>query len=340
VAEIIGLSLGPVQEFIASARRTRDLWFGSHVLSEVSKAAALHLLNSGATLIFPNPSAPSELSPDSGFNAANVVLARVDAGDAKGLALGALEAARSRLLGVFDTLPRPTGLDVGTARAQVADLLEGYAAVAPLEAGFRSARARVMALLAARKATRDFSAVAWGRDGVRKCSLDGLRESVTGSVANAERFGLRANESLCGVGWLKRVGSQGRQVFASVPRIAASSVETPANRPLIEAYFEALNRLRGDDEAFEVSGAALFEDRLLEVMGREDLVPRAQASLRALMQRLGVAEPESYYALLVADGDGMGALIESLDEDGQRRLSRSLAGFSSDAARIVAVARG
>src|SRR5688572_20315647 len=34
------VTLGPVQEFIQQARRTRDLWFGSRLLSEVSRAAA------------------------------------------------------------------------------------------------------------------------------------------------------------------------------------------------------------------------------------------------------------------------------------------------------------
>lgn len=33
-------SIGPVQEFIATARRSRDLWYGSWMLSELSKAAA------------------------------------------------------------------------------------------------------------------------------------------------------------------------------------------------------------------------------------------------------------------------------------------------------------
>ena len=51
---LITLSVGPVQDFIAAARRTRDLWFGSYVLSEVSKAAALAFKNKGATLIFPD----------------------------------------------------------------------------------------------------------------------------------------------------------------------------------------------------------------------------------------------------------------------------------------------
>ncbi len=33
-------TIGPVQPFIASARRTRDLYVGSTLLSELSKAAA------------------------------------------------------------------------------------------------------------------------------------------------------------------------------------------------------------------------------------------------------------------------------------------------------------
>src|ERR1700730_9387858 len=47
------VTIGPIQEFIAQARRTRDLWFGSHLLSELSRAAAKSLADRGATLIFP-----------------------------------------------------------------------------------------------------------------------------------------------------------------------------------------------------------------------------------------------------------------------------------------------
>ena len=46
-------TIGPVQEFIAQARKTRDLWFGSHLLSELSKTAAIRLSDCGAHLIFP-----------------------------------------------------------------------------------------------------------------------------------------------------------------------------------------------------------------------------------------------------------------------------------------------
>ncbi len=47
-SHLIALSIGPVQDFIAAARRTRDLWFGSHMLSEIAKAAALAVHNAEA----------------------------------------------------------------------------------------------------------------------------------------------------------------------------------------------------------------------------------------------------------------------------------------------------
>ena len=58
--------IGPVQEFIASARRSRDLWFGSWLLSELSKAAALEIVQQNGddlerSLIFPAPDSLSAL---------------------------------------------------------------------------------------------------------------------------------------------------------------------------------------------------------------------------------------------------------------------------------------
>ena len=50
---VLTLSIGPVQEFIASARRSRDLWSGSWLLSEMAKAAAKSLFEAGAQMVFP-----------------------------------------------------------------------------------------------------------------------------------------------------------------------------------------------------------------------------------------------------------------------------------------------
>src|SRR5579871_6186693 len=57
MATLLVLSLGPVQEFIAAARKTRDLWFGSALLSEVARAAAQAVHNAGGELVFPAPGA-------------------------------------------------------------------------------------------------------------------------------------------------------------------------------------------------------------------------------------------------------------------------------------------
>jgi len=37
---VLVISFGPIQDFIASARRCQDLWFGSYLLSELARATA------------------------------------------------------------------------------------------------------------------------------------------------------------------------------------------------------------------------------------------------------------------------------------------------------------
>ena len=53
-------SLGPVQGFIAEARRTRDLWAGSYLVSYLSGVAMASLIKDGAPIDFPDV-APDEL---------------------------------------------------------------------------------------------------------------------------------------------------------------------------------------------------------------------------------------------------------------------------------------
>src|ERR1051326_749628 len=75
---LLAISIGPVQEFIAAARRTRDLWFGSYLLSEISKAAAKAVHDAGGRLIFPAEGA--DLTEGSDLNVANIILAELPEG--------------------------------------------------------------------------------------------------------------------------------------------------------------------------------------------------------------------------------------------------------------------
>ena len=76
---VIVIGIGPVQTFIAAARRSRDLWRGSWLLSELSKACALSLQEAGATLIFPAPTRPDALIPGSDFAVGNKLQATLAA---------------------------------------------------------------------------------------------------------------------------------------------------------------------------------------------------------------------------------------------------------------------
>ncbi len=88
MSHLLAISVGPVQGFIAAARRTRDLWFGSYLLSEISRAVAKAIENQGGQLIFP---ASSDAD-----NVANVILAELGSGgDPKEVAANAKKAARS-----------------------------------------------------------------------------------------------------------------------------------------------------------------------------------------------------------------------------------------------------
>jgi CRISPR-associated protein Cmr2 len=74
----VGVSIGSVQEFIGSARRTRDLHFGSWFLSELSRAAAQKIYDLKGVLIFPAPEDMAWLQPRNKFNVANRILAVID----------------------------------------------------------------------------------------------------------------------------------------------------------------------------------------------------------------------------------------------------------------------
>ena len=93
---LLQITIGPVQDFIAAARRTHDLWMGSRMLSELSKAVACCVRDLGGSLIFPDAVQDSSLSD----GIANVILAKVTAADAEELGRiksEAKKAAEARL---------------------------------------------------------------------------------------------------------------------------------------------------------------------------------------------------------------------------------------------------
>lgn len=216
-------SIGPVQDFIATARKGQDLWFGSWLLSELARTAANTAKEKGAELIVPHL---ASLKEDAAV--ANKIVARLPVKDAEPIGQVVEVAVRDRLAdlakAVFDRIaksPKGRHLRRENADAQVADLLEiAWVVVDEIEGNWGETRRRAELALAARKSLRDFRPVSWGAP-VTKSRLDGQRESVIDEAAFAtaktpgeleglrKSFGVNPAERLCGVGLLKRNARDG-----------------------------------------------------------------------------------------------------------------------------------
>lgn len=217
------ISIGPVQDFIAAARKCQDLWFGSFLLSELARKLAQGLLDQNAKLIFPG----SKLDSDS-LSVANKVVATLPP---QLTPEAAVDQAQRRMKCWLDTFAKaafdkceaalkviPDGGNPlflrKVAQQQIDDLIELQWVAVPIS-DYAVAHADAERLLSWRKNTRDFQCVPWESGNVPKSSIDGQRESVIRDeffdrTKNKDHLGakyrLGVNERLCGVGILKRYG--------------------------------------------------------------------------------------------------------------------------------------
>ncbi len=351
--------VGPVQEFILTARRSRDLWFGSWLLSELSKSVALEIAqrNNGIEcLIFPAPQNLDELHSKN-FQSPNKVIAVVGQ-QPEELAKAVREVLLKRLRGIREDAFQEIGknFDRVTADCQVDDLPEFYWVACPVNENYGQALKCAEALMATRKATRDFMPVSWGSQ-VPKSSLDGQRESVIPQGAYTlkeeelrKRYGVRPGEQLCGVGLLKRRGGRKEgDSFLSTSHIAALPLLNKLiNQAATDKYFNELKSLgissdvfgtsRGDHPVFgNNDGQLLYEDRLKDFVSEKDLEQAKKALRSFLKQALDGKKPIPYYALLQADGDNIGKIIDqySKTDAEHRKFSKQLSCFAAKVGDIV-----
>lgn len=250
---VVILSIGPVQEQIQTARRSRDLWFGSKLLSDMGGAVARALTNrvgvDDVVLIFPHESKDEEGTP-----VGNKIVARVvgtptavtslvaDAARAiDALLVTSLEDALDAVDGTRGRGPLAKYLsdeDRNRAAAQVRDAFQvAWVAVEYAdEAGEGRAIEEAERWLAARKNTRTWDPpTAWAQQMRPKSSMDGRLESVIDErfyrAVKADRellssVRLHPTERLSGLDLMKRYGgsSPGKPdpTFLSTTHVAAT----------------------------------------------------------------------------------------------------------------------
>lgn len=359
---LLQVSIGPVQDFIAAARRTRDLWFGSELLSQISGVVAETLEEKGCHLIFPHSTRVEG-------GVANVILAVAEADMPGSLVEAARESAEKKWANVAEEVLK--GYESVIQREvwdkQVEDVIEVYGAWVPYDGtDIKGARTNVSRLMAGRKVLRNFRP-ANGVAGLSKSSLDGARETVLrGVIAREYLKPLRKGrirfrkvgenwspvEQLDVIGMVKRFGGKNVQ-YPSVSRLAVDpwirGLTDKERTNLIEAasglksdyqIAEYDERLYSQFMGFPYEGAVLFPGRLRELMDDPDakVLDKKLEDFSDVVSatRKDRARPSPYYAILIADGDTMGAALAELNtEERLKKFSKQLAEFSAEVKKII-----
>jgi CRISPR-associated protein Cmr2 len=336
---ILTVSLGPVQDFIAAARRTADLQAGSGLLVAMAKAAARAIKSCAGDLLI--PADPERDGPNKIL--AVVAEPAVAANAAREAAQKVLDDRWADLKSDKDIGPH---LDAAIGDDQIGHFLEFYAAWEPVPddpEAFGDARSRAERRLAGRKALRDFeqplstpkdvpgrpkSPLDPSRDTVLK--LDRYNEPVPQALQQKDTLWLKPREYLDAVSLVKRhLGGHG------VPSTCRMAI-----RPWLEMLkqapgYDELKRLIDDTHGAVDLGAAFLRQDL----GRE--VPKGSAiDVRAITEKAGdVARAirphtlQPYYAILAADGDNMGRRL------GRCRTMKEIQAFSGKVTAFAEKAR-
>jgi CRISPR-associated protein Cmr2 len=315
--------VGPVQEFIAQARKLRDLWSGSYLISHLAGVAlqAVSEASGAEAIVYPAASeAPADRTPC----IPNRFLALLPAERAGEIAVLAERAVRAEWASVSGKVKRDIEKRAGSlaswdalweqqvARFPTIDWLvhpwaDDVTAPASPEGASEWARhyAATEWLFAARKNGRAFSQ--WrtvpGSAGAHRDHLDGRNEALGGDYASQKRFRTALQQS-------DKRDFKGEQLYSALS--------------LIKRRWDDLC-LHGARDWFPDNSFLAQTDKEME-SDSEDA--------------------ERYYAVLMMDGDDMGQWLSGekgghgVTRDYHRDLSAKLARFARGIARPIVEERG
>lgn len=284
-SELLSVSLGPVQSFIATARRTQDLWMGSQLLSHLALVGLHEIARLGGdTVQYITPAKDAEQWP---ADIPNRFMVAVPAGAGADLGI-AIEAAINtawrnqvamevwqRCFAPYTPLP---AFDLW--RQQIREWPDVYWTVWPVDetADYTATYRQASLALNARKQLRDFPTYPAHDE---KCTLCGLRAALHAPGETSRRevrtfwdawrqrlgdFVVRTGERLCALCAIKRLAARaevqlaGRRLRPAERFPSTASVATlPFKLQLMQhwdtvhdaatAHLDALNRLHAQSGA-------------------------------------------------------------------------------------------
>ena len=308
-------TIGPVQSFIARARKTHDLWSGSSLLSELSRETALYAKNVyNAIPVFPPVDANKKFMP-------NRFLAFIEAEDISKVGkklekytLGILQQRADEALKNVNV--KPFGFD-----EQIENFLQIHWAALPCkENQYPDKFSEIEQLLAAVKNVRAFNPLL-EKPG-RKCSLSGeqialfydAQRKPKGIVSHAvpvNGFKLNPGEALDGIGFIKRC-FQAEKPFKSFPSTAeialGDTIHKFPNPELLSDYKKLYEGYSFDAQLFfeENLTKKYFEKYSIKVNPDDAKIFLKKIREKAAAENLVF---QKYYAVVMLDGDNVGAWL-------------------------------
>lgn len=368
---LFNFSIGPVQPFIAAARRTRDLWFGSQLLSELSFIAAKTISETGGELIFPHPNV-LEFADKSEINVANIILAEIPKeGKTPQQMVEKTENAvkekwKECAKKVFEKYQEIIDQEIWDS--QINDALEFFAAWVPIHNNdYKAARDRLNEIFAARKNSRDFNQPSLNANEryLEKSPLDGRNETIldtnSGKSFDPEKLPeeiqrqlrLKKNEFLDAIGMIKR-GSEIKQ-FPSVDRVAIdpwirhiaknsnSTKKLEEIKKICEKLPQVIKVKSQAYKTFPFEGSILYLNRHKSIkeelsFKKDSIEEKKLEEIAKILEKLYkvTCRPSSYFAMIKADGDKMGNTISKITtKEGLKNFSSALSDFALVAPQIV-----
>lgn len=335
MTHLLSISVGPVQPFIAAARRTADLSAGSDLLVDIARAVAQSVKAQGGRLIFPAADDDGKIT-----DCPNKILATVS-GDPAAIADDAREAAQDKLQQAWSETLRSVGasnINTALADAQIKSFLEFYAAWVPVnDDNYPEARKQVELLLAGRKALRDFEQPT-SKPNIPKSPLDPARDSVIlDTMPRAKRpLFLKTAEHLDAVSLIKRVLGRGKGGVPSTSELSSVALQWKLGHDNPNGISE-LSRIAESTNKRLTVGDLLYPGRLEDAVESGELTEDQRDEARKACEGKEPPDWASYYAILCADGDKMGKLLGEMTTPAKHiEFSWKLSAFAQAANGIVA----
>lgn len=350
---LLKVSVGPVQEFISEARKTRDLYMGSLLLSQVTLESMGPICDAYGpeAIIFPY----MDDSRSHSVSIPNMYMAVIPK-DALNFTISEMECHildfwNNVVKEVSEELPNDCTREYEHWMRKIGNHFYMNWVAVPitseeLEKSYRTKVKELQHFLDERKMTRTFDA--WEGKNARKCvqcaHIEGMSGSFFSKLRSEKKFKMKIKEKeiLCGVCLLKRLVktknvniSLTEPGFESVVDVSTGTFKQLINRnktqKVVRDFLEDVNKIKqlleekNVDEIEKLSGEWYYKDNLsIEFLQKKygvdkselpGLSAKAQKTLDEVYELIK-RTPSKYYAIVNMDGDDMGKVMsgESLDD--------------------------